>query len=50
VEDCRVAWVSLERFDDDLATLLTSLAAAYCRASPGSADLIADVAGRGVSG
>jgi LuxR family transcriptional regulator, maltose regulon positive regulatory protein len=50
VEDRRVAWVSLDRFDDDPATLLTSLAAAYCRAGLGSADLIADVAGRGVSG
>jgi LuxR family maltose regulon positive regulatory protein len=48
-EDRRVAWVSLDRFDDDPATLLTSLAAAYCRAGLGSADLIADVAGRGVS-
>jgi LuxR family maltose regulon positive regulatory protein len=49
VEDRRVAWVSLDRFDDDPATLLTSLAAAYCRAGLGSADLIADVAGAGVS-
>jgi LuxR family maltose regulon positive regulatory protein len=49
VEDRPVAWVSLDRFDDDPATLLTSLAAAYCRAGLGSADLIADVAGRGVS-
>jgi len=49
VEDRRVAWVSLDRFDDDPATLLTSLAAAYCRGGLGGADLIADVAGRGVS-
>jgi LuxR family transcriptional regulator, maltose regulon positive regulatory protein len=49
MEDRRVAWVSLDRFDDDPATLLTSLAAAYCRAGLGSADLIADVAGAGVS-
>jgi LuxR family transcriptional regulator, maltose regulon positive regulatory protein len=49
VEDRPVAWVSLDRFDDDPATLLTSLAAAYCRAGLGGADLIADVAGRGVS-
>ena len=48
-EDRRVAWVSLDRFDDDPATLLTSLAAAYCRAGLGSADLIADVAGAGGS-
>jgi hypothetical protein len=33
----------------DPATLLTSLAAAYCRAGLGSAELIADVAGHGVS-
>jgi LuxR family maltose regulon positive regulatory protein len=49
VEDRPVAWVSLDRFDDDPATLLTSLAAACCRAGLGGADLIADVAGRGVS-
>jgi LuxR family transcriptional regulator, maltose regulon positive regulatory protein len=45
-EDRRVAWVSLDRFDDDPAALLTSLAAAYCRAGLGSADLIADVTAR----
>ena len=49
VEDRPVAWVSLDRFDDDPATLLTSLAAAYSRAGVGSADLVADVAGAGVS-
>lgn len=49
VEDRRVAWVSLDRFDDDPAVLLTSLAAAYYRAGLGGADLIADVAGAGVS-
>jgi len=49
VEDRPVAWVSLDRFDDDPATLLTSLAAAYCRAGLGGAELIADVGGRGVS-
>ena len=49
VEGRRVAWVSLDRCDDDPAALLASLAAAYCRAGLGSADLIADVAGRGVS-
>ena len=48
-EDRRVAWVSLDRFDDDPATLLTSLAAAYCRAGLSSDDLVADVTGRGVS-
>jgi LuxR family transcriptional regulator, maltose regulon positive regulatory protein len=49
MEDRRVAWVSLDRFDDDPATLLTSLAAAYCRAGLGGTDLIDDVAGTGVS-
>ena len=48
-ENRRVAWVSLDRFDDDPAALLASLAAAYCRAGLGSADLVAGVAGRGVS-
>jgi LuxR family transcriptional regulator, maltose regulon positive regulatory protein len=47
-EDRRVAWVSLDRFDDDPAALLTSLASAYHRAVGGRADLIADAAGRGV--
>jgi LuxR family transcriptional regulator, maltose regulon positive regulatory protein len=48
-EDRRVAWVSLDRFDDDPAVLLILLASAYARVSPGSADLIADVSGPGVS-
>jgi LuxR family maltose regulon positive regulatory protein len=48
-EDRRVAWVSLDRFDDDPAVLLVSLASAYCRAGLGSADLIADMRGQVVS-
>ena len=48
-EDRAVAWVSLDRLDDDPATLLTLLASAYTRVSPGSADLIADMGGVGVS-
>ena len=48
-EDRRVAWVSLDRFDDDPALLLASLAAAYHRAGLGGADLIADMGGLGVS-
>jgi LuxR family transcriptional regulator, maltose regulon positive regulatory protein len=48
-EDRRVAWVSLDRFDDDPAMLLVSLAAAYGRAHPGSADLVADMRGPGMS-
>ena len=47
-EDRRVAWVSLDRFDDDPAALLAVLAAAYGRIS-GHTDLIADVRGSGVS-
>ena len=48
-EDRRVGWVSLDRFDDDPAMLLVSLAAAYGRADPGCADLVADMRGPGVS-
>jgi LuxR family maltose regulon positive regulatory protein len=40
-EDRRVVWVSLDRFDDDPAMLLVSLASAYCRAGLGSANLVA---------
>jgi LuxR family transcriptional regulator, maltose regulon positive regulatory protein len=48
-EDRRVAWVSLDRFDDDPAILLASLASAYAGADPDSADLVADIQGRGLS-
>jgi len=48
-EDRPVAWVSLDRFDDDPATLLASLASAYCRAGLGSFDLVSDMRGQGVS-
>ncbi len=48
-EDRRVAWASLDRFDDDPAMLLVSLASAYCRAGLGRADLVAALAGPGVS-
>ena len=44
-EDRRVVWVSLDRFDDDPAMLLASLASASCRAGLGSADLVADKGG-----
>lgn len=44
-EDRHVAWVSLDRFDDDPAVLLTMLAAAYCQAGLASHDLIDDVGG-----
>jgi LuxR family transcriptional regulator, maltose regulon positive regulatory protein len=48
-ENRRVAWVSLDRFDDDPTMLLVSLASAYCRADPGCADLVADMRGPGMS-
>jgi LuxR family transcriptional regulator, maltose regulon positive regulatory protein len=48
-EDRRVAWVSLDRFDDDPAALLTLVASAYAQVSPGNTDLIADMSGLGVS-
>ena len=49
LEDRRVAWVSLDRFDDDPAVLLTLLASAYARISPGDAGVVADMGGHGVS-
>jgi LuxR family maltose regulon positive regulatory protein len=49
LEDRRVGWVSLDRFDDDPAVLLTLLASAYARIVPGNADLVADMGGLGVS-
>jgi LuxR family maltose regulon positive regulatory protein len=48
-EDRRVAWASLDRFDDDPAALLTVLASAYAQAVPGSAELVADMGGLGTS-
>jgi LuxR family transcriptional regulator, maltose regulon positive regulatory protein len=48
-EERRVAWVSLDRFDDDPTALLTVLASAYARVSPGNVDLVADMGGLGVS-
>ncbi len=48
-EDRRVAWASLNGFDDDPAGLLTLLASAYARVSPGNDDLVADMGGLGVS-
>ena len=48
-DDRPVAWVSLDRFDDDPAVLLGLLASAFTRVSPGSTDLVADLGGLGVS-
>jgi len=48
-DDRPVAWVSLDRLDDDPAALIALLASAFARVSPGNADLVADVGGLGVS-
>jgi len=48
-EDRRVGWVSLDRYDDDPAVLLTLLASAFGQVSPGNADLVADMGGLGAS-
>jgi LuxR family maltose regulon positive regulatory protein len=48
-EQRRVAWVSLDRFDDDPGVLLTLLAAAYAGLAPAAADLVAEMSGLGVS-
>jgi LuxR family transcriptional regulator, maltose regulon positive regulatory protein len=49
LEDRPVAWVSLDRFDDDPAALVAVMASAYARAFQHDDDLIADVGGFGVS-
>jgi len=46
-EDRRVVWVRLDRFDDDPAMLVVSLASACCRAGLGGADLVAGMEGAG---
>lgn len=48
LEDRRVAWVSLDRYDDDPALLLMLLASAFNRLSPEHPDLVADIGGLGV--
>ena len=48
-EDRRVAWVSLDRLDDDPAALLVLLASAFAPISGLHPDLIAEMAGLGVS-
>ena len=47
-EDRRVAWVSVDRLDDDPAILLASVASACCRAGLCDADLLADLGDRSV--
>jgi LuxR family transcriptional regulator, maltose regulon positive regulatory protein len=49
VEDRRMAWVSLDRFDDDPAMLVVSLASACCRAGLSGDDLVAEMGGFGAS-
>ena len=46
-EQRRVAWVSLDRFDDDPAMLIVALAFACFRAGLGSADLVGGLGGLG---
>jgi LuxR family transcriptional regulator, maltose regulon positive regulatory protein len=48
-EDRPVAWVSLDRFDDDPANLLASLASAYCRADLGGTALVFDMRSQAAS-
>ena len=45
-----MAWLSLDRFDDDPAALLPALASAYGQISPDDTDLVADVRGVSVLG
>ena len=45
VEDRRLVWVSLDRYDDDPAVLLNLMASAYARIVPGNAGLVADMGG-----
>jgi LuxR family maltose regulon positive regulatory protein len=49
VEDRPVAWVSLDRFDDDAATLLTLLASSFARATGADPSIAADMRGHGPS-
>ncbi len=52
VEERRVAWVSLDRFDDDPPSLVAVLASAYVQIDPGRPDLVGEVEafGAGVLG
>ena len=49
-EERPLAWLSLDRFDDDPAALLPALASAYAPISPDDTDLVADVRGVSVLG
>ena len=50
LEDRPVAWVALDRFDDDPAALVGVLASAYARTFQHDNDLIADMSGSSVLG
>jgi LuxR family transcriptional regulator, maltose regulon positive regulatory protein len=48
-EQRRVAWVSIDHFDDDPASLLLVLASAYARMDPDRSELPAEIASLGMS-
>jgi len=48
-DDRPVAWVSLDRFDDDPANLLYAIASAFVSVAPEEDELLADMRGFGVS-
>ena len=49
MEDRPLAWLSLDRFDDDPTKFLLGLASAYALVDPTSRDLIAEISGPGMS-
>ncbi len=49
IEDRRVAWASLDRFDDDPAILLAVIANAYIRTAPEHSDMANAIASLGLS-
>jgi LuxR family transcriptional regulator, maltose regulon positive regulatory protein len=49
MENRALAWLSLDRFDDDPMRFLLGLASAYALVDPSSRDLVADISGPGIS-
>jgi LuxR family transcriptional regulator, maltose regulon positive regulatory protein len=49
LEDRPLAWVSLDRFDDDPTSLLVALASAYAALDPRWSELAAEMSGPGIS-
>ena len=49
IEERRVAWVSLDRFDNDPATLLSLLSSAFVRATGADDSLLNETSGHGIS-